>query len=215
MDRDFWVSRWREGKIGFHEGRPNAFLSRFAARLDGCARVLVPLCGKSEDLAFLASRGHEVVGVELVEDAVRAFFAEHGLAPEVSPRGALTAYTAGTVTILAGDVLAVTRDDVGPIDAIYDRAALIALPEDLRQRYVDRLLKLAAPWLRALVVTLTYDQARMAGPPFSVTDTELMRLYDGYLVEHLASEPEPPLAHRVNAPPLMEHAWWIRDSIAP
>jgi hypothetical protein len=83
------------GQIGFHEGAPNAFLQEHVAKLGASRQVLVPLCGKSEDLAFLAARGHAVVGVELVEDAVRAFFSEHGLTPAVTARGGFTAYSHG------------------------------------------------------------------------------------------------------------------------
>ena len=109
MNPDFWESRWREGQIGFHEGAPNVFLNEHVAKLGASRRVLVPLCGKSEDLAFLAARGHAVVGVELVDDAVRAFFAEHGLTPTVTPRGVLTEYSHGPITLFSGDFFATTR----------------------------------------------------------------------------------------------------------
>ena len=180
MERSFWEERWREGRIGFHEGVANKFLSRHAPRLAG--RVLVPLCGKTEDLAFLASRGHDVVGVELVEDAVRAFFTEHAATPVVTPRGGLVEYRAGSITIFAGDVFATTRELVGDIDAVYDRAALIALPPELRPRYVDHLRTLVATGTPGLLITLEYDQARMAGPPFSVVDAEVRAHYTDSVV---------------------------------
>ncbi len=176
MQPTFWIERWRDGQIGFHEGKPNKFLVTHAARITG-ARVLVPLCGKAEDLAYLASRGHEVIGIELVEDAARAFFAEHGVEPMEARRGTVTAYTANRVTILAGDLFTVTRADVGPIDAIYDRAALIALPSDLRRRYVDHLRVLAPAGTPALLVTLEYAQDQHAGPPFAVLEDEVRALY--------------------------------------
>jgi len=189
-DASFWRARWREGRTGFHEGRPNSFLEQFASRLDGHQRVLVPLCGKSADLAYLASRGHRVVGAELVADAVEAFFAEHQLTPRVVPHADLTEYITESITIYAGDFFALDRARLGPIDAIYDRAAIIALPESLRRRYVDHLIDLARPRLRALTVTLVYDQAQMPGPPYSVTDEELARLYHGFTVEPLAEGSE-------------------------
>lgn len=177
MEHEFWRSRWREGAIGFHEGVPNAFL---VAHLDALppGRVLVPLCGKTEDLAYLAAHGREVIGVELVEDAARAFFAERGVTPTVAPRGALTAYTAGTITILVGDVFTVTAADVGPLAGIYDRAALIALPPDVRPRYVAHLGALAGAATPVLLVVLAYDQTKMQGPPFSVPDDEVHARYD-------------------------------------
>ena len=186
MERSFWEERWRDGRIGFHEGAANKYLSHHAPRLAG--RVLVPLCGKSEDLAFLASRGHDVVGVELVEDAVRAFFTGHGVTPTVTPRGGLVEYRAGSITVFAGDLFATTRELVGEIDAVYDRAALVALPPEMRTRYVAHLRTLVAAGTPGLVVTLEYDQARASGPPFSVPEAEL-RAHHGDAVVLLEEAP--------------------------
>ncbi|HVK77430.1 MAG TPA: thiopurine S-methyltransferase [Kofleriaceae bacterium] len=189
MDPGFWLDRWREGRIGFHEGRPNTFLERHAGRLAGARRVLVPLCGKAEDLAYLAGRGHEIVGVELVEDAVKAFFAEHGATPAVRGHGPFVEYRAGAITILAGDMFATTRALLGPIDAYYDRAAVIALPPPLRARYVPHLRGLLDAGAPGLVITLEYEQARMDGPPFAVHEDELRALYAGAQVELIEEAP--------------------------
>lgn len=189
MEREFWFERWQAGQIGFHEGRPNGFLERHAARLGAGRRVLVPLCGKAVDLAYLGALGHDVVGVELVEDAVQAFFGEHGLTPTVARDGEHVRYQAGAITILAGDLFATTPGLVGPVDALYDRAALIALPPDLRPRYVEHVRGLVAPGTPGLLVTLDYPQEVMAGPPFSVGDEEVRRLYAGASVEQVDEGP--------------------------
>jgi thiopurine S-methyltransferase len=182
VESSFWIARWSEGRIGFHEGKPNAFLERHGERLAGAKRVLVPLCGKAVDLAYLAGRGHEVVGVELVADAVQQFFAEHGVTPVVTPRGAFVEYTAGAITIFAGDWFATDAALLGAIDAVYDRAALIALPPEMRARYAAhaRALAGAAP---ILLVTLEYPQELMDGPPFSVAEEEVRALYAGARIE--------------------------------
>lgn len=206
---DDWLERWRDGRTAFHEGRPNDLLVRHAALLAGGRRVLVPLCGKSEDLAFLAARGHDVIGVELAEQAVQAFFAEHDLTPSIAPRGPLVAYevgpaivrpagpgaapaesaagpvAAGAITLLVGDFFAVAPELLGPVDALYDRAALIALPAELRPRYVAQLRALVPAGAPALVITLEYDQAVVAGPPYAVSEVELRTLYAGADVEPL------------------------------
>jgi thiopurine S-methyltransferase len=189
---DEWLARWRDGRIGFHEGRTNALLERHAAGIAGARRVLVPLCGKAEDLAFLAAHGHQVVGIELVEQAVREFFEEHALVPSVSARGGLVEYRAGAVTLLAGDLFAATPELVGPVDALYDRAALIALPAELRPRYVAHLRTLLPPGAPGLVITLEYDQQRMKGPPFAVHEPELRSLYSARTLELLEERPAPP-----------------------
>lgn len=177
MDASFWHARWEAGQIGFHEGRPNGFLTTFASALGPARRVLVPLCGKTVDLAYLASLGHHVVGVELVEAAVAAFFAEHGLAAEVTDHGRLRRYRHDTVEVWAGDLFAVEPDHVGAVDALYDRAALIALPPPMRDRYVEHLRGLLAPATPGLLITLDYPAEAMAGPPFAVGDAEVRERY--------------------------------------
>lgn len=185
-----WLARWRDGRTGFHESAPNELLVRHAARLTG-RRVLVPLCGKAEDLAYLASLGHDVVGVELAEQAVRAFFAEHGLEPAIAPHGPFTSYRAGAITLLAGDWFAATPDLIGRIDAAYDRAALIALPPELRPRYAAHLRSLLAPGSTSIVITLEYDSSAMTGPPFAVLEAELRSLHAGAAIELLEERVAP------------------------
>ena len=194
-----WLERWRDGRLGFHEGRPNDLLVHHAARLAGRRRVLVPLCGKAEDLAFLAAHGHDVIGVELAEVAVRAFFAEHALVPSIEPRGPFVAHAAtppgdraagpeagpGSIELLVGDFFALTPELLGPVDALYDRAALIALPAELRPRYVALLRDLVPAGAPALVITLEYDQREISGPPFAVPESELRTLYAGAAIELL------------------------------
>lgn len=184
-----WHARWAEGRIAFHEGHPNRLLERCIAQLAGCRRVLVPMCGKTEDLAYLAAQGHDVLGVELAEPAVRAFFDEHGLVPSIAPHGPFTAYASGPITLLVGDVFALTPALVEPIDGLYDRAALIALPEDLRPRYVALLRTLLPEAAVGLVITAEYDQRKMGGPPFAVLEPELRALYAEATVELLAEQP--------------------------
>jgi thiopurine S-methyltransferase len=181
MDPDFWRGRWAERQIGFHEGKPNNFLSRHNARLTG--RVLVPLCGKSEDLAYLAAHGHDVVGIELVESAVAEFFTDHKLIPTITRGTDVTVYACGGVTILCGDFFAIIRDLVGRIDSIYDRAAMIALPADLRRRYVHHLRELTPHAQRLLLVTLEYSNDRGIRPPFSIPDSEVRAQYANAPVE--------------------------------
>jgi thiopurine S-methyltransferase len=176
MQPQFWKDRWAEGKTAFHEGKPNSFLADHLAHLAGTS-VLVPLCGKTEDLAFLAAHDHTVIGIELVESAVAAFFSEHALTPHIERRRDLALYTSGAATIIAGDLFAVTRDDVGPLDALYDRAALVALPADLRVRYVAHLRTLLPPEAPGLLVSLDYPQDQMEGPPFAVPDAEVRAHY--------------------------------------
>ena len=186
MDRDLWLERWEQGQTRFHRSEPSAALVANEDRFlgGGPHRVLVPLCGKSVDLPWLVSRGHTAIGVELAEKAVRALFDEHGLAPIVEQPiveqdGPFLRFVAGPLTVHCGDVFALDRSRVGPVDRIWDRAALIALPPDLRVRYAARLRELA-PGATMLLETLHYDPTRMSGPPFSVSLDEVQALYGSF-----------------------------------
>ncbi|WP_248752328.1 thiopurine S-methyltransferase [Pseudomonas sp. MWU15-20650] len=174
MEPKFWRERWARNQIGFHLPGVNPYLQRHwpgLALADG-AKVLVPLCGKSLDLMWLASHGYHVMGVELSERAVGAFFGEQGLTPQVSQRGAFKVYHAGLIEVWCGDVFALDAGAVADCSALYDRAALIALPPLMRAQYAEHLNTLLAPGCKGLLITLDYDQALKAGPPFAVTDAE-------------------------------------------
>lgn len=199
----FWNERWMHNQIGFHEGKPNAHLLRHwpDLGLPPTARVLVPLCGKSADLDWLAAQGHEVTGVELSPLACAAFFAERGLRPEVRPDGPYTRWSAGRVSILQGDFMALQ----GTWEACWDRAALIALPPELRGQYGRVLRACLAPEARVLLITFQYDQGRRDGPPFSVAEAEVQALYPGARLLHRQGLHEDPRWKEVG---LVEELAW-------
>lgn len=179
MDPDFWHSRWQERRIGFHQDRPTPFMVRYWPTLGIPAgtRVFVPLCGKSLDMGWLASQGFEVLGVELSETAVREFFEEHGLEPTVHETSNGLHFRAGAVEIVCGDAFALDPALLAGCGAVLDRAALIALPADMRRRYVDTVHARLPRGCRGLVVTLEYPQHEKAGPPFAVDATEIDALF--------------------------------------
>jgi len=174
MDAKFWHDRWSERQIGFHEGAPNALLARHFERVFGKdqRRVFVPLCGKAMDLQWLHARGHHVLGAELSKIAVEEFFEEMGVEPHRSEEGGLVRYSAERLDIFQGDVFALDAAMLGQIDAVYDRAALVALPKDMRDRYTQHLVAITgnAP---QLLIAFAYDQSLMDGPPFSVSSEEI------------------------------------------
>jgi len=188
IDHSDWASRWSEGRIGFHQESVSDFLAEYAERAWGPApigRVLVPLCGKTLDMVFLAERGAEVIGIEYVEQALTEFFAEHDLVPEIEREPAIR-YRAGDYTLFASDFFEVSTEQVGVIDAVFDRAALVALDPETRVRYAAHLRTLMPAGAPILLITFDYDQAEMNGPPFAVPDDEVRRLFaDGFAVEHL------------------------------
>ncbi len=200
MDHSFWAERWTTGRIGFHRAAPNPHLVEYADAAFGPApqagAVLVPLCGKSVDLAWLAARFERVIGVEFVEQGALDFFAEAGITPTRADTPLGPVFTHANIAIHVADIFAVTRDALGPdVRAVYDRAALIALPPALRAAYAAHLLALTDPGTRFLVITLAYPQDVMAGPPFSVGDAEVSALYVATTATRLARFlDEPPRA---------------------
>ncbi|MEW9570477.1 thiopurine S-methyltransferase [Rhodanobacter sp. Si-c] len=170
MQAEFWLQQWREGRIGFHREQPLPLLLKHwpALALPKDCRVLVPLCGKTPDMAWLAAQGHSVLGVELSPLAVEQFFAEHGLATarHRSPIG--VHHVAGNIEIIQGDVFALDDATLASCTAFYDRAAVVALPPLLRARYAREVYARLPAGCQGLMVTLEYPQREMDGPPFSV-----------------------------------------------
>jgi thiopurine S-methyltransferase len=182
VEEEFWQERWRRQETGFHQRDVNAPLREFWPRLGLAAGdpVFVPLCGKSRDMIWLREQGHPVVGVELSPLAAAAFFSENGLAPERHREGSFEVAEAGGIRILCGNFFDLTAGELAGVKAAYDRAALVALPPDLRGRYAARMAEILPPGTQMLLVTLEYPQEEMQGPPFSVPAEEVERLYGGY-----------------------------------
>lgn len=181
MEPEFWHERWQQEQIGFHEATVNVHLRRFWPEvLSGLDvprnenRVFLPLCGKANDLAWLRERGHGVVGVELSPIACHDFFAERALDPKIKEKQTFTRRSHDGIDLLCGDFFDLNPADLGPVALVYDRAALIALPEDMRQAYVEQLIRLTPEARRILLITLAYpEQEAFSGPPFSVPDEEV------------------------------------------
>jgi len=180
MDASFWHDRWSSNRIGFHRDAPLPLLVTHWPTLDlaADARVFVPLCGKSLDMVWLVERGHRVLGVELSELAVRQFFEERGLVPEVHTTAAGLHHVAGPYELIVGDAFALDAAVLADCAAVYDRAALIALPPDLRRVYAASAWQRLPRGCRGLLVTLEYPQREKNGPPFPVEAEEVHTLLD-------------------------------------
>lgn len=179
MQSEFWLERWQQNQIGFHQGRVNPYLQQYWPQL-GIApgsRVFVPLCGKSNDMLWLRAQGHEVVGVELSELALRAFFEENALAMEVRREDEFLVFEGDGIRLYCGDFFRLQRSHLAGVSAVFDRAALIALPPGMRPDYAAHLQALLAPGTRTLLVAFEYPQQEMQGPPFSVEEAEVRSLF--------------------------------------
>ncbi len=211
-DHALWKQSWRANQIPFHLAHVHPLLIRFWPDLGlaGDERVFVPLCGKTLDLIWLHDRGHHLVGVELSSVAVRHFFAAAQLQPLCRDLGELTHWTHERLEIYCGDFFALTRDDLRGVSAVFDRAALTALPKNLRSRYVIHLHAILPVACNVLLITVDdLDNGENASDHMA-SSAEVLALYRGYFaIELLHAEyhlpvcavegqaPEPPCIHKV------------------
>ena len=189
MESSFWHQMWEDGELGFHEGQPNLMLTSCFHKLDlpVGARVFLPLCGKTRDIAWLLDLGYRVVGAELSELAIRQLFSELGLEPEIKEIAGFRHFSSGNLDVFVGDVFGITSTLLGAVDATYDRAAIVALPKEMRKKYTAHLMTLTGNGPQ-LVITYEYDQDLLPGPPFSVTELEIREHYNAcYQICALAS----------------------------
>jgi thiopurine S-methyltransferase len=189
MDGGFWHRKWQRNEIAFHQRDANPLLVTYFKDLslpEG-SRVFLPLCGKTRDIHWLLSHGYRVCGSELSKIAVEQLFAELGVEPNTTAIDQITLYGSNDIDIFVGDIFNLSRSVLGQVDAIYDRAALVALPTPMRERYAAHLIKVTdqAP---QLLITYAYDQRLLDGPPFSVGPEEVSRQYqESYDLKLLAS----------------------------
>lgn len=179
MEHSFWHERWEANQLGFHRDSANPLLVDHLAdlALGPGARVFLPLCGKTLDIGWLMEQGHAVAGAELSEIAIRDLFSDLEITPEVRTVGPFARWSAPGIDVFVGDIFDLTTEILGPVDAVYDRAALVALPPEMRTRYAAHLRSLTQH-ARQLLITFAYDQSVMDGPPFSVVPEEVRKHYE-------------------------------------
>lgn len=190
MNKDFWLERWERAEIGFHQNEINPYLLKHwqELSLSLSGDVFVPLCGKSRDMVWLRQQGCTVLGVELSTIAVRDFFKEIGQSPTHEISEKFEQCEAGGIRILCGDFFDLEKADLAKTSAVYDRASLVALPPDMRERYARHLVDILPPQTQILLITFDYPQAEMQGPPFAVSVNEVEALYGKYAEVRLLAQ---------------------------
>ena len=210
MEPQFWHDRWAKNEIGFHKGEANPFLVTYFHELALAkgSQVFVPLCGKTLDIPWLLSKGYRVAGAELSTVAIEQLFAELGVTPTITRAGGLDKYSTDNLDIFVGDIFQLSKQMLGPVNAIYDRAALVALPPDMRVRYTTHLTELTdhAP---QLLICYEYDQRVMDGPPFSISSEEVLQHYQHRYTVRLITSIDVPGGFKGKCP-ATEHVWLLR-----
>ena len=188
MKPEFWHKKWENREIGFHEGKPNSLLVEHFSNLNlsSGARIFLPLCGKTRDIAWLRSQGCAVAGAELSESAISELFQELEVEPEIKTNEFIKHFSAPGLDFFVGNVFHLAAQQLGAVQAVYDRAAMVALPEETRKKYSSHLMDISnrAP---QLLITFQYDQTQMDGPPFSISAQEIESHY-GHVYEIQALE---------------------------
>ncbi len=198
MKKKFWNNRWATNDIGFHMAEPHSILRRFYEQLNIAPgqRVFVPLCGKSLDMLWLASKKANVTGVEFNALAVEAFFSENDLQPQQDEMNSFARFRSGDIELLCGDLFELDQAQIQGARACYDRGALVALPPDMRQRYVSHLANLLPAGSRVLLISYEYDQAETHGPPFSVPLKSVEKLLGANFEVRLLTEEDALPTHK-------------------
>jgi len=189
MDANYWHKRWAENRIGWHQENHNPLLVEHFPKLtlDKGAHVFVPLCGKSKDVDWLLNKGYKVTGSELDESAVQQLFEELNLRPSITQANELKRYAAPNISVFVGDIFRLTAEQIGSVDVCYDRAAMVALPPNMRVDYAKHIIQLTQN-ARQLLIAFTYDQTRIEGPPHSVPAEEIEKHYQlTYEIQSLSS----------------------------
>ncbi|GAB6034860.1 thiopurine S-methyltransferase [Galenea microaerophila] len=180
MEADFWHKRWQQQQIGFHQQTVNPFLQKYFDQLflQANDQVLVPLCGKSLDMIWLLEQGMQVLGVELSPLAIEQFLAEQQLsAAEKIVTEHACHYRIEGLELICGDFFQLAAEQCQTVKAVYDRAALIALPQEMRAEYANHLKRIVPKGSRMLLITMNYDPSLLPGPPFAVPESEVEQLF--------------------------------------
>lgn len=155
-------------------------------------RWLLPLCGKTVDMAYLATQETtaQVVGVDGIRKALMDFAKEnshleiqshHDNSTQAS--GPFERFIGKKIELLKGDFFALNEHVTGGrFDVVMDRAAMVAIDPSLRDDYVSTTAKLVKPGASILLMTVERrtgdEEAIKKGPPFSISEAEVRRLYE-------------------------------------
>jgi thiopurine S-methyltransferase len=182
MEQQFWQEKWNANEIGFHQDSVHPLLEKHFASLglEKGDRIFVPLCGKSSDIICLQKMGYEVIGLELSEVAAQSFFSENNLYVSINDAGEYKRFLSAHIEILCGDFFSVTKELLGNISAVFDRAALIALPPEMRKQYAEKMQYILNSEVETLLIALEYPDSSVNAPPFAVFQKEVEALYGGW-----------------------------------
>ena len=179
MELSYWQSRWQKGNIGWHMDTVYPLLPQICNHLgiNSDARVLVPLCGKSLDLLWLADHCDTVTGVDISQKALQHLMQQHHESFVKDTSHGFSIYRSDSLVLWEGDFTKLPPEQIPTQHLIYDKASIIALPAEKREHHAEKVIELSDPNTQIVIQTFEYNQSEMTGPPFSVDTQELKRLF--------------------------------------
>ncbi len=199
MNNEFWLNKWKTNDIAFHEKDANPDLINYLSELNlhqgDC--IFVPFCGKSKDMLWLAEKGFNVIGVELSTIACNDFFSELNITPTIVQKPKFSVYQYKNIKLFCGDLFDLTSADLSSVKAIYDCKALIALPFNLRKKYVDHIISCTQTKINILVLTRESNSV-VTPPPFPINKAEIDLLFNSHFdVKQIKNRPLPSIPERL------------------
>ena len=191
MKKEFWLEKWQNNQTGFHKEFTHPLLVEYIEKLNLSQgdTIFVPLCGKTVDMLWLNQQGFHVIGVELSQLAVEQFFAENDLEFVKTQEGEFAVYRHENIAVYQGDFFALSTLHLKGVKSVYDRAALIALPDDLVDKYVEKMQKIIPENSKELLITLEFiKKLGPLGPPFTTPDDTVKKLFATYQSVELLQE---------------------------
>jgi len=198
MEISYWKSRWKKDKTGWQLNKvyPNLVKYWPLLSLPKNATVLVPLCGKSRDVLWLAEQGYRVIGIEASPIALRQLRTATGKSFSEGTKYGEKVYQSEQLSLWECDFFSLPPEALPPVDAVYDKASIVAMPAGKRTSYAQKLVDLQNSDTQFLIQTFEYEQNEMDGPPFSVPETEVRNLFQVF--DHIEVVNERSMLSRVD-----------------
>jgi hypothetical protein len=159
----FWDERFAQRFTPWDRGGVPQALRSFADAQQQPLRTLIPGCGAAYELAFLSDAGWDATAIDFSPAAVAT---------------AKTAVGPWNERVVQADFF--TWQPSGPLDLIYERAFLCALPRAMWPQVAARWAELLAPG--ALLAGFFFFDDVAKGPPFGISAERLDELLTPYFV---------------------------------
>lgn len=183
----FWHQAWEDGRTRFHLSEYNTNLVKFFPSYSFKQKnsCLVPLCGKTLDMHFLADHFENVVGVDIVKMPLEQFFSDHQINSHEEPKN--KSINGRNITLYERDFLNDNLAELKQFDFIYDRASLVAIEPKLRPKYVQQIKNFFHQ--DTILHLATFErEIHGGGPPYDLTPDEVREYFNDFNIEMLIDE---------------------------